>query len=148
MDVIDRAAEFHGHLGPFLVIGVRMGLLAKRALKSKGFKDLHVVVNAGNTPPLSCVVDGIQVATGCTLGKGNISVRNLSKISAVFHSKRQAIGLKMKANIFQSIKEELLEGDPEKMEETARTICSMPDAKLFSIEELAEEDFMKLKRKT
>jgi len=24
MDVIDKAAEFHGHLGPFLVIGVRM----------------------------------------------------------------------------------------------------------------------------
>ena len=30
MDVIDKAAEFHGHRGPFLVIGVRMGLLAKR----------------------------------------------------------------------------------------------------------------------
>lgn len=148
MDVIHRAAEFHGHLGPFLVIGVRMGLLAKRALKSKGFRDLHVVVNTGNTPPLSCVADGIQVATGCTLGKGNISVRNLRKISAVFRSKRQAIGLKMNVNVLQRLKGELLEGDSEKMEETARRICSIPDAKLFSIKELAEKDFVKLKRKT
>lgn len=114
MDLIHRAAEFHGHLGPFLVIGVRMGLLAKRALKSKGFRDLHVVVNTGNTPPLSCVVDGIQVATGCTLGKDNISVRNLRKISAVFRSKRQAIGLKMNVNVLQRLKGELLEGDSEK----------------------------------
>ena len=76
------------------------------------------------------------------------SQQNFSKISAVFHSKRQAIGLKMKANVFQSIKEELLEGDLEKMEETARRICAIPDAKLFSIKELAEKDFVKLKRKT
>jgi len=41
MDVLDKAAEFHGHLGPFLAIGVRMGLLAKRTLRSDGFRDLN-----------------------------------------------------------------------------------------------------------
>lgn len=133
MDLIDRAAEFHGHLGPFLAIGVRMGLLAKRTLKSKGFKDLHVIVNTGNNPPISCVVDGIQVATGCTLGKGNIAVRNLGEISAIFHTKRQSIQVKIKKEVFQSLKGELLDGDPQKMEETARKISSIPDTKLFYI---------------
>ncbi|HID08764.1 TPA: hypothetical protein EYP13_00890, partial [Candidatus Micrarchaeota archaeon] len=30
------------------------------------------------TPPVSCIcmIDGIQVATGCTPGKGNLRVRN------------------------------------------------------------------------
>jgi len=138
-DVLSKAAEFHGHLGPFLTIGVRMGLLAKQTLKTNGFKDLSVTVNTGNKTPLSCVVDGIQVATGCTLGKGNIAVTNLKEISAAFHAKHNAIQVKMKTAIFQNLKEELLHGDPEKMEETARKISSMPDARLFSIEELSEK---------
>ncbi|EMR74644.1 formylmethanofuran dehydrogenase subunit E [Thermoplasmatales archaeon SCGC AB-540-F20] len=25
-------------------------------------------------PPISCIIDGIQISSGCTLGKGNISV--------------------------------------------------------------------------
>ncbi|UCB61543.1 MAG: formylmethanofuran dehydrogenase, partial [Candidatus Bathyarchaeota archaeon] len=32
-DVIERAMEFHGHLGPFLVIGVRMALIGMRELE-------------------------------------------------------------------------------------------------------------------
>ncbi len=136
MDVLDKAAEFHGHLGPFLTIGVRMGLLAKRILRSDGFRDLNVIVNTGHNPPLSCVVDGIQVATGCTLGKGNIAVRNLGKISAVFRSKLEAIRVKMKMDVFQSIKEGLSDGDPEKMEETARKVSSMPDTSLFDTEKV------------
>jgi len=138
-DILKKAAEFHGHLGPFLTIGVRMGLLAKQTLKSNGFSDLSVTVNTGNKPPLSCVVDGIQVATGCTLGKGNITVTNLSELSAVFHAKHKVIRVKMKTEVFQSLKRKLLDGAPEKMEETARKISSIPDAKLFSIEELAKK---------
>ena len=145
-DILKKAAEFHGHLGPFLTIGVRMGLLAKRTLKSNGFGDLSVTVNTGNKPPLSCVVDGIQVATGCTLGKGNIAVTNLSEVSAAFHTKHRTIQVKMKTKVFQSLKAELLDGGPERMEETARKISSIPDAKLFSIEGLTEKAFMKLKR--
>lgn len=138
-NIMDRAAEFHGHLGPFLAIGVRMGLLAKKTLRSNGFKDLSVTVNTGNKTPLSCVVDGIQVATGCTLGKGNIAVTNLSELSAVFHAKHKAIRVKMRTEVFQSLKAELLHGDPSKMEETARKISSIRDAKLFSVEELVDK---------
>lgn len=136
MDVLDKAAEFHGHLGPFLAIGVRMGLLAKRTLRSDGFRDLNAIVNTGNNPPLSCVVDGIQVATGCTLGKGNIAVRKLGEISAVFRSKREAIRVKMKMDVFESIKEGLVDGGSEKMEETARKLSSMPDTSLFDTEKV------------
>jgi formylmethanofuran dehydrogenase subunit E len=147
MDVMDKAAEFHGHLGPFLVIGVRMGLLAKRTLRSDGFRDLNVIVNTGNKPPLSCVVDGIQVATGCTLGKGNIAVRNLGEISAVFHVKRRTIRVRMKMDVFQSLKEELLGGGPERMEEIARKVSSISDTRLFDIEKVTKKGYMQVKGK-
>ena len=135
-EMLRRAAEFHGHLGPFLAIGVRMGLLATRILKSSGFSDMHVIINTGKNPPLSCIIDGIQFATGCTLGKGNITVRDLGDISAVFHTKHQTIRIRMKAKTFQSLKNELLNGDPEKMEKTARKVSSLPDSNLFQIEKV------------
>ena len=144
--ILKKAADFHGHLGPFLAIGVRMGLLAKKTLKSNGFRDLYVIVNTGNNPPLSCVVDGIQVATGCTLGKGNITVRNLGNISAIFHTKHQTIQVKMRTKVFRSLEKELLNGNPEKMEETARKVSSIRDVNLFDVEEVTEKNSMKLRK--
>ncbi len=72
-EMIERAIEFHGHLGPFLVLGIRMGLLALRELSSSGYEGIEALVKTGNTPSLSCLLDGIQVSTGCTMGKGNIA---------------------------------------------------------------------------
>jgi formylmethanofuran dehydrogenase subunit E len=82
------------------------------------------------------VVDGIQVATGCTLGKGNIAVRDLNEVSSTFHTKCRTIRVKTKTDVIQSLKSELLHGGTEKMEKVARRISSMPDTKLFSVEEL------------
>ncbi len=66
--------RFHGHLGPFLVAGLRMGSLALRLLKHPGYHGIRATVETGSDPPLSCLADGIQVASGCTVGKGNLKV--------------------------------------------------------------------------
>lgn len=82
--LVERGVEFHGHLGPYLVSGVRMGLLAMRLLDSHGYADLMVTVETGATPPVSCLADGLQVATGCTLGKGNIALLGRGHPRALF----------------------------------------------------------------
>ena len=135
-NMLNKAAEFHGHLGPFLVIGVRMGLLAKRTINSDGFNDLSVTVKTGSKPPLSCVADGIQVATGCTLGKGNVAIRDLKEVSSTFATKRRIILVKIRTDAIQSLELELMHGDPRKMEKSATKISLTPDEKLFSVEEL------------
>jgi len=69
MSIVERAAEFHGHLGPFLVIGVRIGLIGLRELKiKKKNENLRVTAMLRNSVPFSCIIDGIQVATKCTIG--------------------------------------------------------------------------------
>lgn len=73
-DLISRAVEFHGHLGPFLVLGLRMGLMARRMLGFAGHFDVKVNAFTGTRTPVSCIVDGLQVSTGATLGKGNIHI--------------------------------------------------------------------------
>ncbi len=92
--LITRAVEFHGHLGPYLVCGVKMGLLALRLLGSRA--GLIATAETGVTPPVSCLVDGLQVATGCTLGKGNIAVLGGGRPRALFRTKDQSVAIELR----------------------------------------------------
>ena len=72
--MIERGTLLHGHLGPYLVAGIRIGLLALRLLNSSGYLGLRAESEAGRTTPLSCLNDGVQIGSGCTMGKGNLRV--------------------------------------------------------------------------
>jgi formylmethanofuran dehydrogenase subunit E len=63
---------FHGHLGPYLVLGILAGEIALRRLKAKKFFGLMVTVWGATQRPKSCLIDGLQLSTGATYGKGNI----------------------------------------------------------------------------
>lgn len=83
--LLDQAIEFHGHGGPFLVVGLRMGLTALSRLDARGWFDLRCRVSLPWRPPDSCVIDGIQCSTGCTMGKHNIDVGEGEGIAADFY---------------------------------------------------------------
>lgn len=72
--MIKQIEKFHGHLGPYLVIGYKMGIIANKKLGSDPFTK-RAIVWTGTKPPLSCIIDGLQMSSGCTLGKGNIIIR-------------------------------------------------------------------------
>ena len=76
-EMLRRAVDFHGHLGPYVLFGLRAGLLARRLLDADCHFDLRVVAWVGTKPSPSCMADGLQVATGATLGKGTIELRPL-----------------------------------------------------------------------
>ncbi len=73
-ELIEIGTRLHGHLGPFLVAGIRMGLLALKLLESPGYFGIKAVSETGNKTPLSCLTDGVQIGSGCTIGKGNLEV--------------------------------------------------------------------------
>jgi formylmethanofuran dehydrogenase subunit E len=73
LENLDVARSFHGHLGPNLVIGIKMGNHAIAALKPESCFHLRAEVHCPARPPVSCVIDGIQISTGCTMGKASIS---------------------------------------------------------------------------
>lgn len=72
--LIEQGTRLHGHLGPFLVTGIRLGLLALDVLGSPGYFGIHAESEAGSVTPLSCLNDGVQIGSGCTAGKGNLTV--------------------------------------------------------------------------
>ena len=106
-----RAIEFHGHDGPFMTIGLRMGLIALQMLDCKGWFDLICEARLNWNPPDSCVIDGIQSSTGCTMGKKNISVVEKEGVEAVFKSKGKTLTLRLKPEVIEKIKSNMTEED-------------------------------------
>jgi hypothetical protein len=99
--LVDLLRTFHGHLGPYVVIGYRMGQLALRELGSDGHFGVSAEVHSPLKTPRSCLIDGIQLGSGCTLGKGNISVEEAPEPAwAVFRSDRgRAVTIRLRPEI-------------------------------------------------
>ena len=96
---IERGVLLHGHLGPFLVAGIRMGLLALTQLESPGYFGVRAVSQAGSVTPLSCLNDGIQIGSGCTAGKGNLTVVDGGAPRAAFTSEGRTIEIELREEI-------------------------------------------------
>ncbi len=84
-EMILRGTLLHGHLGPFLVAGIRMGLLALEVLGSPGYFGIRAESDAGSITPQSCLNDGIQIGSGCTAGKGNLLIVDANAPRARFY---------------------------------------------------------------
>ncbi len=82
----DWAFDFHGHRCPFMPLGYRMGLLALERLGVPREADhkLHVICELGEGHPQTCLMDGIQAATGATFGKTLMEKTNWGKLAATF----------------------------------------------------------------
>ena len=87
--ILQKALEFHGHRCWASVAGVRAGLAALRELKVRrsGGTQLHAIVEIGEDHGGMCFGDGVQYATGCTLGKGNMSKQALGKLAVTLIEK-------------------------------------------------------------
>jgi formylmethanofuran dehydrogenase subunit E len=64
----------HGHKCPAMPMGLRAGLTALEALGAPRATDgqLTALVDIDRDHCATCYGDGVQMATGCTFGKGNI----------------------------------------------------------------------------
>jgi len=122
--------EFHGHLGPYAVIGYRMGKIACRKLNNDPFSK-NAIVMTGTIPPISCIVDGIQIGSGCTLGKGNIEIQDKKQPIAIFKDKEgKKITITLKKQIKNDIDTNVNDGNIVKYSEN---IFKKRDEELFEI---------------
>jgi formylmethanofuran dehydrogenase subunit E len=135
--LIENAAKLHGHLGPFLVIGVRMGDLAKRYLEvdDKGSRRLELSIKTPLSTPFSCVIDGIQTSTSCTVGNRKLKIENSTKeITAHFklQNSKKTIRISVNPKIAETLISEMSKGT--KAEQLAAKIARMQEEQLFVLE--------------
>ena len=95
--------QFHGHIGPYAVIGFRMGKIAIEKLGKNPFSK-KAQVWTGEKPPMSCVIDGIQMSSGCTIGKGNLTISS-GKLPKVLFSNND--GKQVEILLRESIKNDI-----------------------------------------
>jgi formylmethanofuran dehydrogenase subunit E len=134
--MIGNAQKLHGHLGPFLVIGVRMGMTAKKALSVADDQctSLRANVKVPLSPPFSCLLDGIQASTSCTVGNRLLTIENSEEIIVSF-TKQNATGI-VKITLKPKVAEELKKKISEcaLTEKFALELAHTPENQLFNVE--------------
>ena len=127
---VSDLARFHGHLGPYIVLGYRIGKYALKELGGDPFSMTSEVYCSGVTPQ-SCLADGVQLGSGCTLGKGNIGLIRSDTISCIFSAGEKRIRctpLPLKP---------LNQQDPDyelSIERYAESLYELPDEELFRVD--------------
>jgi formylmethanofuran dehydrogenase subunit E len=100
---LEQAKRFHSHLGPYLVVGLKMGQHVVQRLGHEPFS-MTIEVFTGARPPLSCVVDGLQLATPCTVGNGGIHIREGGQVRIQAGGEEQQVKLSLKPEIWERIR--------------------------------------------
>jgi formylmethanofuran dehydrogenase subunit E len=80
--LLNKSAERHKHLCPRQVLGVRMGMMASDYLAfelPQSSKRLLTIIETDG-----CFADGVEVATGCSVGHRTLRVQDFGKVAAVF----------------------------------------------------------------
>jgi hypothetical protein len=125
---VEDLAAFHGHLGPYIVLGYRMGRYIRQHFCSDPFQ-MKAAVYCEGVPPQSCLADGIQIGSGCTLGKRNIEIVADREIRCEFSCGERRMALRPKPINFPP-----QGGDNYGLaiERLAEDMYSMPDSELFT----------------
>ena len=127
-----RAIEFHGHLGPYLVLGLKAGLYANQIFGRDPMKT-EALIKTKTSPPQSCFADGVQFSTGCTLGKGNIFLKEGEGLLVTFKKNNQKLTLRLKKGIIEEMNS--LPSQEEAWENLAKDFYKRKIEKVFEIVE-------------
>jgi formylmethanofuran dehydrogenase subunit E len=120
-ELLEKAVRLHGHLGPFLVLGLKMSLRAKEIL---GEKPGWCAVETVNCKPYLCAADGIKTvmeSDAVTVRKGEGLTVKCSGVN----------GKEVIIRVKKALVKKYAEGPWEKCEEFAYEVIRSDDRQLF-----------------
>jgi len=129
--------NLHGHVGPWNVLGWRIGKAALRELHSTwGQHELDIVCCLPLKTPYSCMADGLVVGTGNSLGRLDIRLAETLAMADIHVSVRRKDGtgpvLLLKPN--QKYMEKIRHAPDDQLALLARECGELPEKDLFVIE--------------
>jgi len=119
--VLEKAVKFHGHLGPFLVLGLKMSLRAKQLL---GDTLKKCEVETVDRKPYLCTVDGIKTVMESSV----VIVKEGDGLAAKFIG---VDGKELKMSVKRALVDKYATGPWEKCEEYAYEVIRSDDKQLF-----------------
>jgi formylmethanofuran dehydrogenase subunit E len=134
-EILRTSASRHSHLCPRQVLGARIGLAGARALDlrtSQRNKHLFAILETDG-----CFADGVEAATGCSVGHRTMRVEDYGKIAATFVDIKQ--GRAVRVAPFGDARERAAIYAPEETRHYFAQLAAyqiMPDSGLLSIQEV------------
>jgi formylmethanofuran dehydrogenase subunit E len=124
----------HGGHGPFAVAGYRIG---ERALKdlsaSRSSFSLEVIHKTPAEVQWTCIADGVQAATGASVGKMNLKIESASveDVETIVRDKKS--GRTLVFHIQPSFTKRYLDLPHEKLASAGAEAIALPDDAIFTI---------------
>lgn len=143
----------HGHKCPAMPMGLRAGMAAIESLGVERAKDgqLVALVEIDADHCATCYADGIQMATGCTFGKGNIQKLGYGKFALTLIDRKSGKSVRVvtRPETIQKSKESEFIGyrkkgvpasqiEPTLVDPLIEMMMSAPAEQLFIIEPVGE----------
>ncbi len=131
---LSRVLDYHGHLGPWAVIGYRVG---ERALRESGLhrssKDLVIVHYCPEAVQYTCMLDGLHAATGASIGKLTLKheVVPAGQLRTVVVDREH--GRRYQFTVNPELVSAILNLDHEHQISEARRVAALADEKLFRV---------------
>jgi formylmethanofuran dehydrogenase subunit E len=126
----------HGHVGPWNVLGWRIGQAALREFGTTwGRHDLEIICYVPPQTPFTCMVDGLSVGTGNSLGRLDLRLADVFEPQQAFvavrlkQSTREVLEFRPQPAYLRSIVNQPLE----KLEQLSRECVRLPEDHLFTI---------------
>ncbi len=90
--LLNQAETLHGHLCPFVSLGVKAGQYAMAYLnrQNTGMEEVVAIVECNN-----CFTDGIQAVTGCTFGNNALIFRDLGKTAVTVARREDGMAVRL-----------------------------------------------------
>jgi len=129
--------RMHGHVGPWNVLGWRIGQAALREFDTRwGWHELDIICYTPMSTPYACIADGLVIGTGNSIGRLDIRLvevmsRNLIHIAVRRKDGTGAILIfRPNPEYLRRIEKPLLE----ELEKLSRQCIAMKEHELFGIE--------------
>ena len=133
--------RLHGHVGPWNVLGWRMGKAALREMDAGwGLHELDIICYVPLETPYSCLADGLVVGTGNSIGRLDLRLGEVMTLSAIHVSVRRKDGaglvllLRPKPAYLQGI----CARPAEELETLSRECAKLPEPTLFEFERVEQ----------
>jgi formylmethanofuran dehydrogenase subunit E len=131
--------RMHGHVGPWNVLGWRIGQAALRELDTKwGWHELDIICYVPIKTPYSCMADGLVIGTGNTIGRLDLRLAEVVSLDLIQICilRKDGTGPVL---IFRPRREYLRHIDapkPEQLETLSRECGTMKESDLFEIQRI------------
>ncbi len=135
--------QAHGHVGPWNILGWRMGKAALRELGGTwGQHELDVICYVPLKTPYSCLADGLVVGTGNSIGRLDIRLGEVMTMADIHVSVRRkdGVGPVLLLKPGQKYLEKIRHQPDDQLAALSIECSQLPENKLFSIEQLPPSD--------